>query len=163
MHAVNSESRSNREMSRAVVIYDTKFGNTAKVARALAEGMKLHGANVDCLKIDEVDISKLGDYDLLAIGGPTHAFGLSRPMKDFLKRLENVNISGKKAFAFDTKLKSRLAGSAGKRIEKKLKQLRMGIVQSHVSAIVTGGKGPLEDGAGETFKQIGADLAKSLQ
>ena len=84
-------------------------------------------------------------------------------MKDFLKKLESVNINGKRAFAFDTKLKSRLAGSAGKRIEKKLKKLGMSIVKSYVSAIVTGGKGPLEDGAEETFKQIGADLAKSLQ
>jgi len=150
-------------MSRAVVIYDTKFGNTEKVARALAEGMKKHEVNVDCSKIDEVNISKLGDYDLLAVGGPTHAFGLSKPMKDFLKKLEKVNISGKRAFAFDTKLKSRLAGSAGKRIEKKLKKLGMSIVKSHVSAIVKGGEGPLEDDAEETFQQIGADIAKSLQ
>jgi flavorubredoxin len=150
-------------MSRVVIIYDTKFGNTEKVAMALAEGMKKQRVNVDCLKIDEVDTSKLGDYDLLAIGGPTHTFGLSKPMKDFLQKLENVNVSGKKAFAFDTKFKSRLAGSAGKRIEKKLKKLGMSIVKSHISAIVKGGEGPLEDEAEETFKQIGADIAKSLQ
>ena len=66
-------------MSRAVVIYDTKFGNTEKVAGALAEGMKKQRVKVDCSKIGEVDISKLGDYDLLAIGGPTHVFGLSNP------------------------------------------------------------------------------------
>ena len=150
-------------MSRAVIIYDTKFGNTEKVARALAKGMKKQGVNVDCIKIGEVDISKLDDYDLLAIGGPTHAFGLSKPMKDFLQELENVNIRSKRAFAFDTKYKSRLAGSAGKRIEKKLKKLGMSIVKSLVSAIVKGGEGPLEDGVEETFKQIGADIAKSLQ
>jgi flavodoxin len=150
-------------MSRVVVIYDTKFGNTEKVARALAEGMKEQRVTVDCLKIDEVDTSKLDDYDLLAIGGPTHTFGLSKPMKDFLKKLENVKVSGKKAFAFDTKFKPRLAGSAGKGIEKKLKKLGMSIVKSHFSAIVKGGKGPLEDGAEETFKQIGADITKSLQ
>jgi flavorubredoxin len=150
-------------MSRVVIIYDTKFGNTEKVAMALAEGMKKQRVNVDCLKIDEVDTSKLGDYDLLAIGGPTHTFGLSKPMKDFLQKLENVNVSGKKAFAFDTKFKSRLAGSAGKRIEKKLKKLGMSIVKSHISAIVKGGEGPLEDEAEQTFKQIGADIGKSLQ
>lgn len=105
-------------MSKALIIYDTKFGNTEKVARVLAEGMKKHGVNVDCIKIGEVNISKLGDYDLLAVGGPTHMLGLSKPMKGFLQKLEDVNISGKRAFAFDTKLKSRFAGSAGKRIEK---------------------------------------------
>jgi flavorubredoxin len=148
-------------MSRAVIIYDTKFGNTEKVAEALAEGMKKQGVKVDCINIGEVDISKLGDYDLLAIGGPTHALGLSKPMKDFLKELENVKLGGKRAFAFDTKYKSRLAGSAGKRIEKKLKKLGMIIVKSHISAIVKGGEGPLEDGAEETFKQIGTDIAEN--
>ena len=34
------------EMTRAMIIYDTKFGNTEKVAKALAEGMKEHGVNV---------------------------------------------------------------------------------------------------------------------
>lgn len=150
-------------MSRAAIIYDTRFGNTEMVAKALEEGMKKHGAIVDCFRIDEVDVRKLGDYDFLAIGGPTHTFGPSRPMKDFLQKLENVNISSKGAFAFDTKYGSRFAGSAGKRIEKKLKKLGMSIVKSHVSAIVKGGEGPLEDGAEETFKQIGADIAKSLQ
>ncbi len=150
-------------MGRALIVYDTKFGNTEKVAKALAEGMRKHGARVDCVNIGEVDISKVRDYDLLAIGGPTHMLGLSRTMKDFLEKLEDVNLSGKRAFAFDTKLKSRFAGSAGKRIEKKLKKLGTSIVKSHVSAIVEGNEGPLEDGAEETFKDIGADAAKSLQ
>ena len=150
-------------MGKAMVVYDTEFGNTEKIARALAEGMKKQGVNADCLKIDDVDISKLGDYDLLAIGGPTQAFGVSKPMKDFLRKLENVSLRGKKAFAFDTKMKSRLAGSAAKGIEKRLTKLGMSIVKSHVSAIVKGREGPLENGAEETFKQIGADIAKSLQ
>jgi flavorubredoxin len=150
-------------VSRVIIVYDTKFGNTEKIAKALAEGMKKEGVNVDCLKIDKVDVSKLGEYDMLAIGGPTHGFGLSEPMKDFLQKLENVNLSGKKAIAFDTKLKSRFAGSAGKRIEEKLKKLGMSIVKSHVSAIVNGREGPIEEGAEETFRQIGVDVAMSLQ
>jgi len=150
-------------MSRAIIVYDTIFGNTEKIARALAEGMKKQGVNVDCLKVDKVDISKLGEYDFLAIGGPTHAFGLSESMKDFLQKLENVNLGGKRAFAFDTKMKFRFAGSAAKRIEKKLKKLGMEIVKSHVSAIVKGREGPVEEGAEETFRQIGVEIAKSLQ
>jgi len=150
-------------MSGAIVVYDTMFGNTEKIARALAEGMEKQGVHVDCLKVDRVNISRLGEYDLLAIGGPTHAFGLSKSMKDFLQKLEKVNLGGKRAFAFDTKMKSRFAGSAGKRIEEKLKKLGMDIVKSHVSAIVKGREGPVEEGAEETFRQIGIEIAKSLQ
>ena len=100
---------------------------------------------------------------MLVIGGPTHGFGISKPMKDFLDKLESAGISGKKAFAFDTKLKSRFAGSAGKGIEKRLKKLQMTIVRPHASAIVKGTEGPLEESMEETFKEIAGEIAKSIQ
>jgi len=150
-------------MSRAIIVYHTEFGNTEKIAKALAEGIRTQGVDVDCLKTTEADTGKLGEYDLLALGGPTHAFGISKPMKDFLQKLETANLSGKKAFAFDTKMKSRLAGSAAKGIEKKLQKLGMTIVKPHTSAYVKGREGPLEEGTEETFKQVGVDIVKSLQ
>ena len=149
-------------MSRAIIVYHTEFGNTEKIAKAMAEGIRTQGVDVDCLKTNEANASKIGEYDLLALGGPTHAFGISKPVKDFLKQLENTNLSGKKAFAFDTKMKSRLAGSAAKGIEKKLQKLGMTIVTPHASAIVKGREGPLEEGTEEAFKQVGVSLAKSL-
>ncbi|MDH5451601.1 MAG: flavodoxin family protein [Candidatus Bathyarchaeota archaeon] len=145
-------------MKRAIVIYDTKFGNTEKIARALARGMEKQGTKVDCVNTDEVDIDKLVEYDFLAIGGPTHAFGVSQPMKAFLEKLKGVDIKGKKAFAFDTKYKAWWAGSAGKRIEKTLKRLGMSLVKPHSSAIVTGSEGPLKDGMEEMFEQIGGEM-----
>jgi flavodoxin len=145
-------------MKRAIVIYDTKFGNTEKIARALARGMEKQGFKVDCVKADEVDVDKLVEYDFLAIGGPTHAFGVSKPMKAFLEKLRSVDIKGKKAFAFDTKYKSWLAGSAGKGIEKTLKELGMSIVKTHSSAIVKGSEGPLEEGMEEMFEKIGGEM-----
>jgi len=145
-------------MKRAIVVYDTKFGNTEKIARALARGIEKQGVKVDCVKADEVDVDKLVKYDLLAIGGPTHAFGVSKPMKAFLEKLRSVDIKGKRAFAFDTKLKSWWAGSAGKGIEKTLKRLGMSIVKPHSSAIVSGKEGPLEEGMEEMFERIGGEM-----
>ena len=145
-------------MSRAMVIYDTKFGNTEKIARALALGIEKQRVKVDCVKADEVDVDKLVEYNFLAIGGPTHTFGVSKPMKAFLEKLKSVDIKGKKAFAFDTKLKSWWAGSAGKRIEKTLKRLGMSIVKPHSSAIIKGSEGPLEEGMEEMFEQIGGEM-----
>jgi len=145
-------------MKRAIVIYDTKFGNTEKIARALARGMEKQGVKVDCVKTDEVDIDKLVEYDFLAIGGPTHVRGASKPMKAFLEKLKSVDLKGKKAFAFDTKLKAWWAGTAGKGIEKTLKRLGMSIVKPHSSAIVTGNEGPLKDGMEEMFEQFGGEM-----
>jgi len=146
-------------MKGAIFIYDTNFGNTEKIARALARGMEKQGRTVDCVKADEVDVDTLVEYDFLAIGGPTHAFGISKPMKAFLEKLKSLNIKGKKAFAFDTKLKAWwLPGSAGKGIEKTLKELGMRIVKPHSSVIVTGNEGPLEEGVEELFEQIGGEI-----
>jgi len=149
-------------VGKAVVLYDTKFGNTERLAYTLAEGLKEQGVKVDCVKVDAVDVNKLAEYDLMVVGGPTHAFGISKPMKDFIEKLKNVDLRGKKAFAFDTKLKSRIAGSAAKGIEKHLERLGISIVKPHSSAIVKGAEGPLEEGIEEKFRQIGTEMASLI-
>jgi len=148
---------------KTLVIYDSMFGNTEKVARALASGMREQGIAVDCVRATAIDVGTLEAYDMLVIGGPTHAFGLSEAMKTLTKRLKDADVRGKKAFAFDTKLKSRFAGSAGKGIEQRMKQHGMTVVKPHVSAIVLGREGPLKEGTEEQFKQIGIELARLVQ
>lgn len=149
-------------MKKVLVIYDSKFGNTEKIAKALVTGMQREGITAEYAKVEEVDIDKLTEYDLLAVGGPTHMRTASKPMKAFLEKLDRIDVRGKKAFAFDTKVEFRLAGSAGKAIEKKLQKLHMNIVKPHTSAIVMGNEGPLKDGEEEAFKQIGSELTESL-
>ena len=77
-----------------------------------------------------------------------------------MKGLEGL--SSRKASAFDTKFKSRLAESAGGKIEKKLRGLGFAIVESARSAIVLGNESPLEESAEGTFKQIGERLANTM-
>jgi len=63
-------------------------------------------------------------------------FGISKPIKDLLKNLNQADLEGKKVFTFDTKYKGRFTGSARKGIEKKLKQFQMKIIKPHFSGIV---------------------------
>jgi flavodoxin len=151
-------------LGKALVVYDSVYGNTEKVARALAKGMEDGKADVDCVRIDAVKFDELSGYDLLVVGSPVHAWSASKPTIGFLERLKSVQgLNGKKAFAFDTKMsKSRLAGNAGGKIERKLKSLDLTIVKPHVSAVVKGREGPLEEGTEETFKQLGVELAKMM-
>jgi flavodoxin len=145
-------------MKKAIVIYDTKFGNTEKISKSLALGMNEQGMEVDSVNVDDVKFDKLSEYDLLAIGGPTHGFGMSKPIKEFFQKLKHVELQDKKVFAFDTKNRGRW-GSAAKGIEKRLKRIGMNIVMPCASATVQGLKGPLHDGMESKFKQIGVDLA----
>ena len=61
-------------MTKAIVIYHTQFGNTEKIAKALVSGLGEQGIEVDCTTIEDAHVDKLTEYDLLAIGGPTHVF-----------------------------------------------------------------------------------------
>ncbi|MDH5595681.1 MAG: flavodoxin domain-containing protein [Candidatus Bathyarchaeota archaeon] len=144
-------------------MYHTKFGNTESIAKALAEGMEEQEVKVDCVKIDEVDVDKLVEYDFLAVGGPTHNLGMSKPMKGFLEELKIVDISDKKGFCFDTRVQSRFnrfdLNSAAKRIEKKMK---VKMIKPRKSAIVEGREGPLEKGTQKTFRKLGKEIAELI-
>jgi flavodoxin len=150
-------------LGKALIVYHSLYGNTEKVARALAKGLEEGGFDVGCVQVDAVEFDELSGYDLLVVGGPTHSLGVSKPIAAFLERLKSVEgLSGKKAFALDTKYKRRFAGSAGAKIEGKMKSFGLTIVKPHASAYVEGKEGPLKEGVEEAFEQLGVELAKKV-
>lgn len=145
---------------KATVIYDSKFGNTEKVAQALALGLRDGGVETACLRFDQVQPDQMRASDVVAIGGPTQNRTVSGALDRWLQVLPRSDVAGKRGFAFDTRYKSRFAGSAAKGIEARMQTLEMRVVMPCASAIVQGNKGPLEPGSEETFRRIGADIAK---
>ena len=151
-------------MKNAIVIYDSVYGNTEKVARALAEGLEKSGSvKVTLSRTIDTDVAKLSEYDIALVGAPTHAWNASEPMHKFLDKIGESVLKGKKAFAFDTKMKSRLAGSGAKHIEERLTKLGAEIVKERMSGIVKGREGPLEEGTENKFTSIGLEIAKMVQ
>jgi flavorubredoxin len=149
---------------KALIVYYSMFGNTEKIAKALARGLESGGVDIEVVNVEAVKIDELDKIDLLCVGSPVQAWNVSKPVSNLLESLKNVKgLKGKKAFAFDTKMKFRLSGSAGDKIEKKLKDIGFTIARRNESAFVGGREGPLEETAEETFKQIGIELAKLLQ
>ena len=121
------------------------------------------GIDTICVNTNDVQTESLSDYDFIAIGAPTQMFTASKPMKDFLLKLEGVQgLRSKYGFAFDTKFASRLSGSASKYIEKRLKELGMEIVMPRRSAILDKTEGPLEGGEVESFEKLGFDIGTSM-
>lgn len=54
------------------------FGNTEQVAQAITTGVSKH-MGVELLEVTEAP-AKLGELlDLIVVGGPTHAFSMTRP------------------------------------------------------------------------------------
>ena len=62
---------------RAVIIYESMFGNTHEIARAIANGLA-PGNVITVVGVTEADRGLLAGADLIVVGGPTHAHGISR-------------------------------------------------------------------------------------
>jgi flavodoxin len=154
---------------KAIIIYHTRFGNTERIAKSLEIGLKeaTDIQDVVCINVrDGVrDIDSLKEYDIICIGAPTEGFSAPKPIKQFLTKLKGVNLAGKYGFAFDTRVDSRLSGSAAKFIEKELKKQGLQIVSPVESAIVFALKemgtitdARLKEGEEKRFEQVGLQL-----
>ena len=63
---------------RAVIVYESMFGSTKKVAEAIAGGLA-DGAEVSVVPVTSAGAHTLDGADLVVVGGPTHTHGMSRP------------------------------------------------------------------------------------
>ena len=122
------------------MIFDSRYGNTERVAKAFEAGLKRAGVQTFVVNAKEVNPQTIQEYDLIAVGAPTEKFTASESIKEFLARLEGMHFSGKFGFAFDTRFSTRLAGSAAKYIEKKQSKLGLEIILERASAIVVSQK-----------------------
>ena len=74
---------------KIVVIYDSKTGNTEKMAKAVAEGVK-NVADVVVKKIGEAfPLTILAEVDGVVFGSPVYYADISNNMKDFLEHMES--------------------------------------------------------------------------
>ncbi|AIF82958.1 putative flavoprotein [Candidatus Nitrososphaera evergladensis SR1] len=122
--------------TKAIILFDTLFGNTEKVGNSLVKGLREAGIEADCANITDTSIAKIANYDFIAIGAPTQFVTASKPIKQFLERLRALDLKGKYGFAFDTRLDDVMAGSAAEYIEKKLVTYGLEILRPHSSATV---------------------------
>jgi Flavodoxin domain len=63
---------------RALVVYESMYGNTRQIAEAIARGLRSAYA-VQVVSVASAPYEHVGRYDLVVVGGPTHARGMSRP------------------------------------------------------------------------------------
>jgi len=149
---------------RAMVVYESMFGNTQQVAEAVAAGLATH-MTVELLEVGAAPPAIGEDITLLVVGGPTHAFGLSREstrksaaeqahgsvvstrigLREWLDAVSN-GTHGVAAAAFDTHVKAHVPGSAARAAQKRLRQRGFRIIAPAESFYVHGTPGPLEEG-----------------
>ena len=75
---------------KALVVYDSFFSNTEKIAQAI--GNSLGGKNdVKVLNVKNMKDELLEDLDVLIVGSPTRAFSPSPAIKSFVNKIPSEN------------------------------------------------------------------------
>jgi len=168
---------------RALIVYESMYGNTAQIARAIADGVASTGAETTLRHVDDVAPSAAADHDLVIVGGPTHAHGMSRKttrataVQDEKNTFEDPTVgegirswlptlpsgAGRAAAAFDTRIDAPalLTGAASKGIERMLRQRTYHPTVEHESFLVTK-ENTLVDDELERAAAWGASVATSV-
>ena len=87
---------------KTLVVYDSFFGNTEKIAQAMGDALKSQ-LEVQTLRVGEVKRDHLVGLNLLIVGSPTRAFSASPATKAWLKALAPNSLRGVRVAAFDTR------------------------------------------------------------
>jgi flavodoxin len=84
---------------KVLVVYDSVFGNTEKVAQAMGDAL-----GAQALRVGDVKMEHLSGLDALIVGSPTRAFSPTPAVKKWLKSLAAHSLDGVKVAAFDTRV-----------------------------------------------------------
>jgi flavodoxin len=142
---------------KALVIYDSVFGNTEQVARAIA-GALAPRASVTLLRASAAAPEQLAGLDLLVVGSPTRGFRPTEDMTGLLKSIPSKLLRGIPVAAFDTRFKAdelksrsvrfivKTGGYAAKRIADRLQKAGGALVVPPEGFYVEDTEGPMKPG-----------------
>jgi menaquinone-dependent protoporphyrinogen IX oxidase len=156
---------------KGIVVYDTSYGNTKKIAETIAETLKESGIEVDLFYVKDVKKLSAKNYDFFVLGSPTKFGTMSLAIRFFLGKVKSEEWMNKPFAAFDTENpenieQSRIQNkewSAAEKIAQKLKDKKMNQLLPVLKALVTGQKGPLVEGEIERTKDYARELTVKLK
>jgi len=146
---------------RVLIVYESMFGNTRQIAEAIGKGLTTEANSVVTGVADAP--TSLDDFDLVVVGGPTHAWSMSwpstrrgaplrvnKPGSDLVLEpgantgpgvrewLQSVSPGNAKAAAFDTRMNSAalFTGRASRRIGRQLSRLGYSMIVPPESFLV---------------------------
>jgi hypothetical protein len=160
-----------------IVVYESHWGNTEIVARAIAAGL---GPGARAARTDEVSEADLAAADIVVVGAPVIAFGLARDdmraglvddrkapkpadiehpsMRSWLSHVER---RGTPFAAFETRIWWSPRGATGD-IERGMRKMGYLSIAKAQRFVVEGTYGPLRDGELHRAREWGSELAATL-
>jgi hypothetical protein len=172
---------------KAVVAYESVYGNTRQIAEAVAAGLEPL-AEVEVISVNHGDASAADRADALIVGGPTHMHGLATSMSrrqaaQAAEEEEDVSVepgaadgpglrkwlarrsgNGQPAAAFDTRLDRSpvLTGAAARGIAKRLRRRGYELIADPESFLVEDSEGPLAEGELDRARAWGESLVELI-
>ena len=150
-------------MGKAIIIYESKYGNTRQVGEMIAEGMRqVRGIEVTLAEVGQVDLNNLVTFDVILIGSPNHMGGPTGNVRKSIDKIK-LKLENKKIAVFDTYM-SKDFEKAIKKMEKQIVEKLSGLVISvpGLSVRVDGMKGPITEGESIKCREFGVNIAKGL-
>lgn len=164
---------------RALVVFETEFGNTGRIARSIADGLgKI--LETEIVSVAQAPTAIDADVALVVIGGPTHTFSMSRPStrRDAVRRggsdpgigirewLGGLSAPAGQRFAcFDSRIGRvrGLPGSAARGAARVVRRRRLGRVLAVDSFYVGEVAGPVLEGELDRAFHWGRRLGAGLR
>jgi flavodoxin I len=155
---------------KAMVVYDSAYGNTEKIAQAIGQGLG-SPEDVEVVQVGNVESQQLAGLTLLIVGSPTQKFSPTGATTRFLKGIPQNSLQGVKVAAFDTRFPVseiekvrilaffvKIFGYAAEPIAGRLEKKGGELVIPPQGFFVEGTEGPLQEGELERA----ADWAKQI-
>jgi flavorubredoxin len=163
---------------RAIVVYESHWGNTAAIARAIADGI---GPEAAAMTTDQATPDVISSADMVVAGAPVVAFRLATDaIRDGLYKesgapktadtlhpsmrswLEAVPAGHAPVAAFETRFRFSPGGAIGT-ITRELERAGYRTLAKGQKFLVSGKFGPLKAGELERARRWGAELATAAQ
>ena len=152
-------------MAKAIVVYESKYGNTKLVAETIVEGMnQVSGTEAILAELNDADLTQIDEFDAILVGSPNHMGGATRSIRKFIDKLGKLKLASKQGAVFDTYLAKDFE-KAVKKMEKQITEKVPGLtlIAPGLSIRVDGMKGPITDGELPKCKEFGVKIATQMK
>ena len=150
---------------KILIIYDSQYGNTEQIAKAIAGGLGTAG-DLRLLKVGETSPADVTDVNLLIVGSPTQGSKSTPAIQEFINKLPKDNLKDVKIVAFDTRMTNpiiRMFGYAAPKIAKTLEGIGATQLVPPEGFWVKSGKGPLKEGELERASKWAVSIAAAVK
>ena len=149
---------------KILIIYDSIYGNTEKVALAILKGLNRGGeTDVKCERVNNLEKEDLSQYKAIVIGTPTHALNMSQKISEFcyskVKEIAHDTI----IVSFDTRFNVEGVTGASEVIKNFFEKQGKRIMEHSLCCYVEGMEGPLAQEELSKSEDFGKTLAQKLK